>query len=54
MSDEERKNNRPEEGKKSTFKTLGKINDGWRGREAGFNTGLIENKIELIYSRTPV
>lgn len=40
--------NRPEEEKKKIFKTLGRISDGWRGREAGFNMGLIENKIELI------
>lgn len=41
--------NRPkEEKKKYISKALGRISDGWRGREAGFNMGLIENKIELI------
>lgn len=29
-------------------KMLWRKNDSWRGREAGFNMGLIENKIELI------
>lgn len=47
--------NRPEEEqKKKISKTLERINDGWWGRAAGFNTGLIENKIELIQARAPV
>lgn len=35
-------------------KTLRGINGSWQGKGAGFNMGLIENKIELIQARSPV